>query len=172
MKRLLVLSSFVAIVAACSSPDEGARVSAGKLPGPDDPAFASLSAALVYNCGTLDCHGSLYRNLRLYGYGGLRLEATRSDQGSPTLPSPAELARNYEALMGLEPEKMAEVIREGGRAPERLTLVRKARATENHKGGPVVRIGDPVDRCLTSWLTGTIDEATCRSSDVVPWFTP
>ncbi len=169
MKRASILLGLV-LVTACSSPDEGARVSAGTLPDERDPKFVYFSSALVYSCGTLDCHGNQYRNLRLYGYGGLRKSDVRSDFGNPTLPSPEELAANYQALMGLEPSVMAEVVRDQGRNPERLTLVRKARATENHKGGPVVVAGDDMDRCLTSWLTSQIDEAACRAS--VPWTFP
>lgn len=169
MKRASMLLGLV-LLAGCSSPDDGARVNAGTLPDERDPTFPIFSAALVYNCGTLDCHGNHYRNLRLYGYGGLRKSDVRSDFGNPTLPAPDELAANYQALMGLEPEKMAEVVRDGGKDPERLTLVRKARATENHKGGPVVVAGNDMDRCLTSWLTGQIDDAACRAS--VPWKFP
>ena len=77
-------------------------------------------------------------------------------------------------MIGLEPEVMSDVVRDGGRLPDRLTLVRKARAQEHHKGGKLFVEGDDRDRCLTSWLAGQLDLAACKAGKelVRPGATP
>lgn len=77
MRRLpivLVTGSVVSIAAtilfACSSPDTKARVDAT---GPDRAQFQLVHPVLQLRCGTLECHGTPYRNMRLYGWGGQRL---------------------------------------------------------------------------------------------------
>ena len=146
----LALSSF-----ACSTPDTGARVDPI---GPDKATFGPVAQMLERRCGSLDCHGETHRNLRLYGYGGLRL-----DPG--VLPEqdiqPAEIDADYDAVIALEPEKMADVVREKGASPDRLTLVRKARGSEDHKGGRPVSVGDDADICLTTWLASATNTAAC-----------
>ena len=64
-------------------------------------------------------------------------------------------------MVGLEPEVMSAVVSQGGAQPERLTLVRKARGTEAHKGGSLMNAGDDRDVCLTSWLAGKTDTVAC-----------
>jgi hypothetical protein len=39
---------------------------------PSEPAFRPVAEVLLDRCGTLDCHGSKYRNMRLFGLGGSR----------------------------------------------------------------------------------------------------
>ena len=165
MKRsiFIPLASFaLAIGASCSSPDEGARVSADVAVA--DASFDIVSDALVYQCGTLDCHGSAFRNMRLYGYGGLRLDPNLKPDDRPGIRFPAEARANYESVVGVEPEKLIEVESQGGREPERLAIVAKPRALQNHKGGPVMKPGDAIDKCITSWLAKNVDVESCRSS--------
>ena len=131
----------------------------------------SVSAVLERRCGTLDCHGQASRPLRIYGQYGLRRP---EPEGSPNVENYAEyysggkepttlaeLEDNYRLLLGLEPELTAKVYREG-RAPDVLTLVRKARLREKHKGGLLWNKGDPGDVCLTNWLTGSTDTTQCE----------
>lgn len=160
MRRLLLLSAGAALGAAiaCSSPDEGATLKADVA---TRERFELVSDAMVYQCGTLDCHGSTFRNLRLYGFGGLRLSDAALPDDNRGARVPGETNANYDAIVGLEPESLATVIAEGGRAPERLTLVAKARALQNHKGGPVMKPGDPIDDCITSWLRGNVADDRC-----------
>jgi hypothetical protein len=160
MKRLL-LFLFVALAAACSSPDEGATVKADVA---TRERFELVSDAMVYRCGTLDCHGNTFRNLRLYGFGGLRLAKTALPDDNRGARVQAEVDANYDAIAGLEPESFAQVIAEGGGEPERLTLVAKARARQNHKGGPAMKPGDPIDDCITSWLRGNVADDRCRDA--------
>jgi hypothetical protein len=59
---------------------------------------------------------------------------------------------------------MSAVIADAGAHPERLTLIRKARGTEHHKGGTVIHAGDDADTCLGSWLRSALDSAACQRS--------
>jgi hypothetical protein len=43
-------------------------------------------------------------------------------------------------------------------------MVRKARGTEDHKGGTLWSKGDPSDTCLTSWLTGQPSGGACANA--------
>ena len=76
---------------------------------------------------------------------------------------PGEHAANLRAVVGLEPELFARVVAEGGAAPERLTLVRKALGLESHKGGAPFALGTSGDVCLRSWLATKTDEAACAT---------
>ncbi len=90
--------------------------------------------------------------------------------------TPSERIENWQSLCGLEPELFTVVYccaageghckgfdyagncaKPESYDPERLTLVRKARLREKHKGGLVWNEGDPGDVCLTSWITGVYE---------------
>lgn len=151
-------------VFACSTPSPEARVVETL---PDATSFPAVAAMLVQACGSLDCHGTVGRNLRLYGDTTLRLSPT--DVPSTLLPTTAdEVNEDFESVVGLEPELLSQVVASGGADPERLTFVRKARGTESHKGGAVVVAGDPRDVCITSWLKGTADAAACTAALSLP----
>ncbi|MFT3771626.1 MAG: hypothetical protein QM820_39945 [Minicystis sp.] len=123
--------------------------------------------AVERRCATLDCHGSPMRNLRLYSGSGLRLSAM--DVPGSIATTDAEYEASYRSLTGLEPEIMSEVVEEKGQAPERLTLLRKARGLEYHKPGAIISEGDPADRCVTTWLASAIDQEQCMTAaDVSP----
>jgi len=156
----LVTFTTIGIAVACSTPASDARFSGAV---PDRVSFPPVADLLVKRCGTLDCHGSAYRNLRLYGSQGLRLSP--SDQPvSKGQTTQAEYDEDFRSVVGLEPEVMSTVVSEGGANPDRLTFVRKARGTEHHKGGSLMQAGDPQDQCITSWLAGQTDVAVCVSA--------
>ncbi|MEY4581257.1 MAG: hypothetical protein RL701_5960 [Pseudomonadota bacterium] len=75
-----------------------------------------------------------------------------------------EIAQDYTSVVGLEPELFWKVVADGGARPERLSLVRKARGSEHHKGGTVFHAQDEPDTCLTSWLAGEPDTNACQSA--------
>ena len=150
------------VVAACSAPDAG-RTALG---GPDLASFGPVAAFLDHRCGSLDCHGTRYRNLRMWGHDGMRLSIDDVPGGSPTTPD--ELGATYLAIVELEPEIMAAVVRDRGANPERLTLIRKARGTEQHAGGAVVAPGDARDQCVVSWLSGIPNAASCANALALP----
>ncbi len=119
------------------------------------PAFRPVAEVLLDRCGTLECHGSKYRNMRLFGFGSARLDANHRPDAPGT--TQAEVDRDYESVVSLEPDIIQRVVLEGGRAPERLTFIRKARGAEAHKGGQAIGADDLADACLTSWLKSTTD---------------
>jgi hypothetical protein len=151
------LASVLCTIGACAMPPADARFDA-KVPGRD--AFPIVAQVLVRHCGSLDCHGESHRNLRIYGNEGLRLAATDRPL-SPECTTDAEVDQDYDSLVGLEPEVLSAVVADRGRHPERLTLIRKARGTEQHKGGTLMKTGDDTDVCLTSWLAGQVDDEAC-----------
>jgi hypothetical protein len=159
MKHVGIRALFtIASVAGCNVPDSHARLNPTL---PDGETFREVAPVLAHACGTLDCHGSRSRNLRLYGSEGLRF----SVNDRPFLPActtPDEIDQDYESVVGLEPEVLSAVVSDRGAHPERLTLVRKARGVESHKGGAIFREDDDPDTCLTSWLGGQIHADACE----------
>jgi hypothetical protein len=155
MSRCLLVLSVV--VTACALPASDERFSERV---PDRVTFPEVAQVLVRHCGTLDCHGERVRNLRMYGNEGLRWAS--SDQPlSPPCTTADEVDQDYASVVGLEPEIMNAVVADHGARPERLTLVRKARELESHKGGAPFKAGDDADRCLGSWLANETDQAAC-----------
>jgi hypothetical protein len=132
------------------------------LAAPQAADFPAVSDALEVSCGTLDCHGQVGRNLRIYGYGGLRLSAPDTPAGDPT--NDLEYLSSYVSLVSLEPETLSQVVTLQAN-PNQLSLVRKTRGLEHHKGGQRARTGDSLDRCIVLWLTGKFDPDPC--ADVV-----
>jgi hypothetical protein len=140
---------------------------------PSLDGFRVVSQVLERRCGTVDCHGDGARPFRIYGRTGLRRPETRESYGpgggafdeyvtggtEPT--SDAEVADNRLAACGVEPEIMAAVVA-GDASIDALTLVRKPRLVEAHKGGLVWAEGTQGDKCLTSWIQGSVDALSCN----------
>lgn len=146
------VAAAVVLGAACSVESEPKTLAV-----PNDDDFRYVSDMLGARCGSLDCHGQPGRALRLYSKSGLRLSPNAVPGRGPA--TGAEHAENYAALSLLEPEILSLVFRQAGRDPARLTLVRKARAAESHKGGRA--IDELGDRCIVSWLEGKVDKKAC-----------
>lgn len=161
--RRWVVALAVLASACAPAPDDGARVA---IVAPDRVAFPPVAAFLEHRCGTLDCHGQIGRNLRLYGYEGLRLDSADVPGGQPTTSD--EMDADFASVVGLEPELLAAVVGDGGARPERLTLVRKGRGSEHHKGGALVMAGDAQDRCLLGWLANAVDTVACADALKTP----
>jgi hypothetical protein len=151
------LALVTALVVACSIPDPNATT---VVVGPDRSQFDMVQPFMNSSCGSLDCHGVRYRNLKIYGFDGLRLAPGDVPGGNPT--TEAEIDATYASVVFLEPEIMNEVVADDGADPERLTLVRKARGTEQHAGGAVLVVGGNGDRCLTTWLASATDTNACN----------
>jgi hypothetical protein len=129
---------------------------------PPRAGFEPVADALVATCGTLDCHGQTGRNLRLFGGHGLRL--AKSDDPGGRATTAAEYQASYWSTVGLEPEILDQVVRDGGKGPERLMMVRKARGEVKHKGGTLMQANDQLDRCLQLWLAGRPDSDICDNA--------
>ena len=155
--RLLSILS-LALLAGCSAPNVDGRYVQQAVP--DRATFSPVAQLLDVRCGSLDCHGTVARNLRLYGSAGLRTAPADRPLVPPCI-TPDELDQDYLSVVGLEPETMNAVVANGGKNPEQLTMMRKARGTEAHKGGAIWAQGDDSDSCLTSWLAGKASSTPC-----------
>ncbi len=158
--RALHVAFALFVVAACATETGG---STNAITPPDRATFPAVSDLLARRCGSLDCHGQVSRNFRLYSAEGLRLDPNARPTSKTNTTTPAEYDQTYASLIGLEPEIIGAVVTEGSQ-PERLTLVRKARGVDHHKGNTLMNPGDEEDLCLTSWLTGHADPATCTKA--------
>jgi hypothetical protein len=159
--RLVMLAGATLGLLACVTAPSGSQTVEHV---PDRTTFAPVSDLLDHRCGTLDCHGTTFRNLRIYGREGLRFSPTDRPTSVPGTTTTAEYDATFESLVALEPEIMSSVVIESGARPERLTFVRKARGTEDHKGLAIWSTGDAADVCITSWLSGKTDAATCAKA--------
>lgn len=163
-------STMLGTTAGCSAPNTTGRIDPI---GPDRAQFDLVAPMLARRCGSLDCHGSNYRNMRIYGYGGARLRDAASPSTAGLTPeAPArlttdEIEATYQAVIGLEPEIMRAVVKAGGAGAEDLTLVRKARGDEEHKGKQRIKHGDDADSCLLTWLKGSVNVAACTAAGCI-----
>ena len=156
--RGLLACASLAAMAACSVPAADGTYVPGALP--DRASFPPVAQLLDVRCGSLDCHGTTARNLRLYGSAGLRWSAI-DRPFVPACDTVAEVDQDYESVVGLEPAPMSAVVSARGADPDQLTMVRKARGIESHKGGQIWSQGDDSDSCLTSWLAGAANATAC-----------
>ena len=130
---------------------------------PDGGTTTGVSALLERRCGTLDCHGQIGRPMRIYGEFGLRFvdDAGNVPGGGPTTPT--EYEANYQAVVGLQPALMTEVVQRNA-SPESLLLLRKPLQLERHEGGQVFTTGDVSYDCLTTWLAGNTSFSDCAQA--------
>jgi hypothetical protein len=162
----LALAALAGCQGSIVGPSRATSQDGSALLAPARATFEPVDDVLQGSCGTLDCHGQPGRSLRLYGGRGLRLSPQGNSADDPTTAQ--EYDQSYFAVIGLEPEILSAVVADHGDRPERLTLVRKARNLEHHKGGQLFAAGDDRDRCLTSWLAGTVDAAACQRGKDTP----
>ncbi len=160
--QLVAVATFASAcaLAGCSTVPSDARVGLDA-PNSSEQEFGPVADYLDHRCGSLDCHGQVGRNLRIWGCEGMRLDPTDIPQCNRALggrqTTPAEHQATYRSLVGLEPAVMSAVVDGHGEHPELLTFVRKARGTETHKGGTLITPGDAQDTCITTWLAGQTD---------------
>lgn len=153
---------------SCSGPANGRT----EFNGPSVDTFKPVADMLGKRCGTLDCHGNINRNMRIYSYRGLRLDPSDMSGGNlmtgkGLVTSDAEYQATYTSVLTLEPELMGKILFQHG-DPTQLTMIKKARGLEHHKGRKLWNAGDPADRCLISWLTGHVDTNACKQGEAVP----
>jgi len=139
--------------------EQGEQVSTGALLVPSRATFPHVENAMQMHCGTLDCHGQPGRDLRLYGLRGMRLSPR--DNPLANVTTSAEYDASYASLIGLEPEALSSVVASRAADPDQLTMIRKARGLEKHKGGKLMTLGDPLYRCMVAWLGGGVDDGAC-----------
>ena len=170
---VLVLAA--SVVTSCSIPDASRTTIVGGATGPNEELYTQyVDPYLARRCATLDCHGQVGRPLRLYSQLGLRqsdagvidpIDVT-GFRGEPT--TDAEKHANYQAVVGLQPEIMDQVVADLGDDPERLLLLLKPLMLIPHKGGKIINQGtgmatdtDPTTLgydCITDWLGGGVTD--------------
>jgi hypothetical protein len=163
-------AAFALIVVGTACWDASQGVTVVDAPDGSEAAFGPVADYLDHRCGTLDCHGQIGRDLRVYGCDGMRLDPNDVPDCVSEPTTPDEHTATYRSLVGLEPEVMSEVVQGHGAHPELLTFVRKARGTETHKGGQLITPGDVQDTCIVSWLAGATDTAACVQALAFPIF--
>jgi hypothetical protein len=193
IRRAAILATLLALAACEQDFDPPYAIACPPLDDPNTTAadFALVSSLLEKRCGTLDCHGSLYRPLRIYGKDGLRsfTEEEYNDPalaqtsqtfsgGSPTTEGELDLTRR--SICGLEPGKMAGAM-DGTIDPSTLLLLQKPRGDltcdgrdddgcARHKGGQVLvnSAGATDNQCIISWIHPTedvpFDEGACNDA--------
>jgi hypothetical protein len=171
MRLFGAFAAIGALAVACSPPDKGEldrNVSTRASPG----SFRSNGVSTVFEkrCGSLDCHGSVARNMRIYSTRGLRLSNDAGITVSVGATTLDEITANYQSILTLEPEETNAVI--AGGDPNTLLVVKKPLLLEHHKGGQVIRRGDDAERCIVSWLKEDlltpIDKEACTRAAVFP----
>jgi hypothetical protein len=161
-QALLAFSMLAGCGGDLSSPNHGI----GELQFPSRADFPGVSDAMQLRCGTLDCHGQVGRNLRLYGHYGLRLKDTDTPL-DPFMSTEEEYEASYLSVTQLEPEILSKVVKKEAATID-LTFVRKPRGLEHHKGHQLMSQGDSLDRCLVGWLTGSFDADACTAVTTTP----
>lgn len=164
----LAIGALVAIGAACYGPDGSPQYTVPVDPNaqltiqvPPRSQFDPVAVMLNRTCGTLDCHGQVGRNLRIYGREGLRLDPSDIPGGADL--TEAEGDADFRSAVGLEPERWNEMTTElqnnGDFHPEWLSIYRKALGLEAHTGlAPIAQYksdGTTPDArytCLTTWM--------------------
>src|SRR3954467_11362409 len=112
MRRILPILLALSCQGAISTPDPDRPPPSEVLQPPPRAGFARVADALQPSCGTLDCHGQIGRNLRLFGARGMRLDPKEASAEGTT--TPAEYLATYWSVVGLEPEETSAVVRQNG----------------------------------------------------------
>lgn len=89
----------------------------------------AVHALFARRCGSLDCHGSSERQLRVWSWAGMRLGGLLVGR-QPT--SDEEIQATFASIGALDPQLVFD----------------KARGRAGHEGGTLVYVGDPGERAL------------------------
>jgi hypothetical protein len=153
-------------VSACSGPAESTYA----ITPPSREAFPPVGDVLEAHCGTIDCHGTLARNMRIYGIYGLRFDPKGVTGRLST--TPAEYDATYEAVVSIEPERLSDIVRNQGKGIDDWIVLAKGRGVQHHKGGTQLVKGQPADLCIVAWVMGQtgpqVDNACVQGSVVTP----
>jgi hypothetical protein len=158
-REAALLALGLAAMGGCGSDLRSPESGIGALAVPSRDDFALVGDAMQRRCGTLDCHGQIGRNLRLFGRLGLRLPSV-PDPLDPTTDE--EYSASYRSIVGLEPETLSKVVKHEV-SPFELALVRKPRGLESHKGFQLMSRGDALDICIVGWLIGEYSPVACTA---------
>lgn len=135
MRGRAVLAALLLSCAARTEAEESAEPPRAEL---DYEVYAAgVHDVFARRCGSLDCHGSTARAMRVYWYAGLRQDGLLVGR-QPT--SEAEVRATFESIAALT-----------SLAPR--LVFDKAQGRAGHEGGVLVFGGaDPAEKCLAEWL--------------------
>ena len=159
-------------ILGCSQPDKG-ELKRDILTRASAVSFRTAGVTTVFEkrCASLDCHGQVARNLRIYSKRGLRLPNEAGIVPGTGDTTQDEITANYQSILTLEPEDTNKVVLENG-DPYQLLVLKKPTELEKHKGGQVIRRGDDAERCILTWFTEDaltpIDKDACARATVFP----
>jgi hypothetical protein len=169
----LIVGASTAALSCSDAPGKGDKFDrkVGTRASPGSFRKAGVSAVFEKRCGSLDCHGTPDRSLRIYSSSGLRLPADPPNTPGSGVTTLDEVTANYQSLMNLEPERTNDLI--AGGDPYQMLIVKKPLELEKHKGGPALKSKDVAERCIISWLTEDpaltpIDAAACGDAARFP----
>jgi hypothetical protein len=152
-----------ALLIACASTPDDAQTPRLVVTGLDRASYeAMVHPVILRQCGTVECHGTLPRGMRVYGEIGLRLDAATT--GTTTSE---EAQATYVSIVGLQPEKTSAFTARSPRTPDDaydLLVLSKPLMRERHRGGLSLRKGEPAEQCILSWLLGAVDAGACTSA--------
>jgi hypothetical protein len=157
--KTALLALGIVAMSGCGADLRSPESGIGDLAVPSRDDFALVGDAMQRRCGTLDCHGQIGRNLRLFGRLGLRLPGG-GDLFDPTTEE--EYSASYRSTVGLEPETLSKVVKKDV-SPYELAMVRKPRGLESHKGFQLMTRGDALDICIVGWLIGEPSPDACTA---------
>jgi len=171
--------SLVMAVAATAVVDSACTVSSkeifttqvGTAANAGDFRSAGVTTVFEKRCGSLDCHGNMARNMRIYSTGGLRLPNEAGAAPGQVATTIDEITANYLSITNLEPEQMTQVVAHGA-DPDSLLILKKPLELERHKGGPAITRGDDAETCIVSWLKAgggnSVDKVSCGKAATFP----
>jgi hypothetical protein len=167
----LIALAGIALAIACSPPPKGELdLKTGTRASPNSFRVNGVNIVFEKRCGSLDCHGSLARNLRIYSGRGLRLPNDAGLTPGVGNTSLEEITASYQSIISLEPEATNAVI--DGADPATLQILKKPLEIEKHKGGQAIRKNDDAERCIASWFKEApldpIDKTACAAAANFP----
>jgi len=133
---------------------------------PPEETFTPVARVFEMNCGTLDCHGTPSRNMRIFGFYAARLDP-KDRVGATNDTTDAERNATYESVIAIQPEVLSKIFAEHGAHPERWIVITKGRGSEVHKGGGRLPRGSAGDACITSWLAAAVNQDACTQASTI-----
>jgi hypothetical protein len=132
-----------------------------------------VDAVFERRCGSLDCHGSTARGMRLYSQNGLRIPTQDPNPATPGNgpTSRDEINANFASIVGLQPELMNTFLAKNPKNPDdayQLIILTKPLGLERHKGGNALSKGEPAEQCIVTWLLGKADQGLCAKGSSLP----
>lgn len=169
---LAAMTGAALFVASCASTPDDSKEPRLVVESADFPSFsAGVDSVFERRCASLDCHGTTARGLRLYSANGLRLANDVGNAPGVGPTTAAEINANYAAIVGLQPEKMNQLLAKSPRTADdayQLLILSKPLGLERHKGGNALSKGEPAEQCIETWLTTKADQALCAKGSALP----